>query len=752
MVNTTREKNKEEPQEFVIDDLFQYTMKKNWEEVVKICNNNPSACKAKLTKSEETALHIAVSSYHADQIDANKHADVIRQLVRRIPSDKAVEILLLKNDKGDTPLHLAASLGSVSICQSIIALKDTELINSRNLKGETPLFLAAHHGKMEAFLCLHNESADKKVDDSLWRRKDGDTILHSAVSGEYFELAYQIIIYYPRSVNSVNQEGFSPLHILARKPNVFQSSSNLRICDRLISRWVIGHELKKQKFDPKSSINNYPENYQTCMKFIYLPRAAFRIIAFRGKGYSTEKQISITTDEENPKRKAEESQGKESKQEDTFPPNYGTCIQIFKFAMNFMLVVLGIGIWRISKIRKKKEKHEWAVQIMEELIQKESIYKYDNNGRMPIQQNIESMYAERIKPPSLPPQEPDTHSSVDKDEKGSKSKSNEDKDEDKTVAKTKDVKKGTPILLAAKMGITEMVAKILETFPVAIQDLDASGKNALLLAVENRQTKVYDLLMKMELPEFVLYQVDESGNSAVHLAAMFQRLQPWRIPGTALQMQWEIKWYKYVKHSMPPHCFIHYNKQGETASEIFRKTHEDLVKDGSKWLIKTSESCSVVAALIATVAFATSTTVPGGVNQETGHPTTGHPLLEEEPAFEIFSIASIVALSFSVTALVFFLAILTSRCQPKDFRYDLPRKLLIGLSSLFTSIAAILFSFCSGHFFILKDKMHTAAFPIYAVVCLPITFFAFAQLPLYFDLLWSIIKKVPLRSYKVFYT
>ena len=94
------------------------------------------------------------------------------------------------------------------------------------------------------------------------------------------------------------------------------------------------------------------------------------------------------------------------------------------------------------------------------------------------------------------------------------------------------------------MGISEMVEKILKTFPVAIQDLDANGKNALLLTVENRQIKVFDLLMTMKLPEFVLYQIDNEGNSAMHLAAKFQDHQPWRIPGTALQMQWELKWFK----------------------------------------------------------------------------------------------------------------------------------------------------------------------------------------------------------------
>ena len=195
---------------------------------------------------------------------------------------------------------------------------------------------------------------------------------------------------------------------------------------------------------------------------------------------------------------------------------------------------------------------------------------------------------------------------------------------------------------------------------------------------------------------------------------------------------------------MPFHFFQRYNNKGETSREIFTETHKDLVKDGSEWLTSTSESCSVVAALIATVAFASATTVPGGVKQDSGIPT-----LENQPAFDAFAISSLIALCFSVTALVMFLSILTSRYQEKDFGSDLPKKLLLGLTSLFVSIASMLIAFCAGHFFVLKDKLKYAAFPVYAVTCLPITFFAVAQFPLYFDLIWATFLKVPQRSYKV---
>ncbi|CAL1354150.1 unnamed protein product [Linum trigynum] len=112
------------------------------------------------------------------------------------------------------------------------------------------------------------------------------------------------------------------------------------------------------------------------------------------------------------------------------------------------------------------------------------------------------------------------------------------------------VSKETPILIAAKMGVKEVVQKILETFPIAIHDQDIDNKNVVLLAVENKHVQVFKLLKeKVILKESVFGQVDKDGNSALHLAATFGDSRPWLIPGAGLQMQWELKWYKVTLHS-----------------------------------------------------------------------------------------------------------------------------------------------------------------------------------------------------------
>ena len=120
---------------------------------------------------------------------------------------------------------------------------------------------------------------------------------------------------------------------------------------------------------------------------------------------------------------------------------------------------------------------------------------------------------------------------------------------------------------------------------------------------------------------------------------------------------------QFVKNSMPLHFFIHRNKKGYTPRHVFTDTHQDLVKSSGEWLTNTSQSCSVVAALIAGVGFATVSAVPGGLKQD----NTGRPVHENKLPFDVFSLAALTALCSSVTALVIFLAILTSRYQEKDF-------------------------------------------------------------------------------------
>ncbi|XP_072952225.1 uncharacterized protein [Typha angustifolia] len=431
--------------------------------------------------------------------------------------------------------------------------------------------------------------------------------------------------------------------------------------------------------------------------------------------------------------------------------------------MKVILVIMGIGLRRTHRLERMKRNNTYAVQLMNKLIENCDDWECERDGMNPHLPRS----SDRDTLPEAPPRVDNEHSltndvtatakeSPDGKRKGEGGHQvNVDtickckckckcEDEQKGEESTKPVKV-TPVLEAAKNRIIEIVKKILETFPMAVLDVDEDGKNIVLLAAENRQSYIYKYMVNSEIMKDSAFgKIDKNGNSALHLAAKLREKLPWNIPGVALQMQWEIKWYKYVMQSMESVISHTYNDKGKTAQEVFIKDHEELVKEAGNWLVKTSESCSVVAALIAGVAFATATTVPGGLNQ-----SSGEPILSDETTFQVFAFSSLVALCFSVTSLVMFLTILTSRYQEKDFNKSLPTKLIVGLTSLFTSIAAVLVSFCAGDFFVVQKKLKFVAFPIYAVMLFPVSFFAIANFPLYVDLIWATIADLPVRTQRM---
>ncbi|BFG43100.1 hypothetical protein CerSpe_293740 [Prunus speciosa] len=224
--------------ETIREHLFHITMENKWKEVV-ITYKNPEAHEAKITSAGDTALHIAVSE---------QQEDYVKELVKLMPNEK----LKTENKRGNTPLHIAASMGNERMCECI-ATRDPLLVGAFNADKETPLFLAALHGKKAAFLCLHNiciASPDGKQKlYNYCRRKDGDTILHCAISGDHFDLAFQIIHLYEKLADSVNEKGASPLHLLAAKPSAFRTGSHLSRTESIIYHALHVDKLKVEPLD-----------------------------------------------------------------------------------------------------------------------------------------------------------------------------------------------------------------------------------------------------------------------------------------------------------------------------------------------------------------------------------------------------------------------------------------------------------------------------------------------------------------------
>ncbi|PWA53833.1 ankyrin repeat-containing domain, PGG domain protein [Artemisia annua] len=275
-----------------------------------------------------------------------------------------------------------------------------------------------------------------------------------------------------------------------------------------------------------------------------------------------------------------------------------------------------------------------------------------------------------------------------------------------------------PIFEATRQNACEVVTKIVFWFPDAIWSANEDGHNFIQYSVINRSEKIYSLLYQMSEHRNIYKTIkDSSGNNLLHLAT---RLAPSNklnlISGAALQIQRELQWFK--------------NSDDETPQMVFTREHKDLVIEGEKWIKSTAESYTITAALITTIVFAAAITVPGGNNQE-----SGIPIFTNKPAFVIFALSDAVSLFTSVTSLLMFLSILTTRFAEQDFLFKLPKRLIIGLAVLFISTIAMIIAFGATLFLVFGHENLLILIPIGALTCLPITSFVTLQFPLIADLI-----------------
>ena len=174
------------------------------------------------------------------------------------------------------------------------------------------------------------------------------------------------------------------------------------------------------------------------------------------------------------------------------------------------------------------------------------------------------------------------------------------------------------------------------------------------------------------------------------------------------------------------------NSKGLTPWDLFTTEHENLRRDGEKWMKDTANNCMLVATLITTVVFTAAFTVPGGNNQD-----TGIAIFHTTKWFRVFFISDAIALVFSSSSILMFLSILTSRFTEMDFLVSLPLKLLLGLTTLFISIVGMLVAFSATCFVVFKSEMAWFPYVIIILAAVAIFLFLWLHLPLCADIIRS---------------
>lgn len=172
--------------------------------------------------------------------------------------------------------------------------------------------------------------------------------------------------------------------------------------------------------------------------------------------------------------------------------------------------------------------------------------------------------------------------------------------------------------------------------------------------------------------------------------------------------------------------------EGKTAIQVFVEEHKGVREEGEKWMKDTSTSCMVVAILVASVMFSAAFTAPGG-----NHTDKGTPIFLSKTTFKVFAISDALSLFSSLTSVLIFLSLLTTRYAEKDFLEALPKRLILGLGSLFFSLATKMVAFGIALSIVLTQRLDWIYVPITLLACFPVAMFVILQLPLFIQMIRS---------------
>ncbi|KAI8540672.1 hypothetical protein RHMOL_Rhmol08G0004300 [Rhododendron molle] len=278
---------------------------------------------------------------------------------------------------------------------------------------------------------------------------------------------------------------------------------------------------------------------------------------------------------------------------------------------------------------------------------------------------------------------------------------------------------------------SEFVKEIITAYPDIVWILDEEYRNIFLFAVLQREEKVFCLLHEMgPRKNLIVTSLDKNGNTILHHVAMLSPSSHLdQISGAALQMQRELQWFEEVEKVVQPMYRELPNNEGMTTRALFNSQHHKMRKQGEKWMKETATSCTVVAALIATIMFTSAFTVSGGYDNE-----TGDPLYLNHGFFMIFIVADALSSLSSASSVVMFLGILKSRYNIGEFLFSLPCKLVLGIATLFFSIVTMMLTFATTIYIVLHDRLSWIGIPIVLFSGIPVMIFMFPQVPLLYEI------------------
>ncbi|KAM0036885.1 putative ankyrin repeat-containing domain, PGG domain, ankyrin repeat-containing domain superfamily [Helianthus debilis subsp. tardiflorus] len=306
----------------------------------------------------------------------------------------------------------------------------------------------------------------------------------------------------------------------------------------------------------------------------------------------------------------------------------------------------------------------------------------------------------------------------------------------------------TPLLLATKSGCTDIVKEILNVYPQAVEHIDGDGRNILHVAIKYRRLEIIDTVINMAHSIRRLRgKIDKKGYSLLHMFSVQAKDSKPEddIRNPALVLRDDLILFERISKVCTTSARLQLNFNEETAEQMLLAKTTQLRVDAKEWMKNTAENCSIVAVLIATVAFAAAYTVPGGPNQE-----TGYPLLKNKPFFIVFALADALSLTFSLTSVIVFLSILTSSFRLNDFRYSLHNKLLLGLTVLILSVSMMMVAFAATLILTISSGQNWTNVFLYIISFFPVTVYGYSYIHLYKLLINAFCEKMWMLKEAIF--
>jgi hypothetical protein len=182
------------------------------------------------------------------------------------------------------------------------------------------------------------------------------------------------------------------------------------------------------------------------------------------------------------------------------------------------------------------------------------------------------------------------------------------------------------------------------------------------------------------------------------------------------------KLWQQVRNVIPSHYVTLPNDDGKTPRELFKTEHDKQLKNARTWIKETTQSCSTVAALVATVVFAAACLYRAWSSDDKGKPN-----FINSPYFLAFTVSDVLSLASSLTSLVVFLSLLTSPFELQDFHISLPRKLILGFTFLFFAVITTMISFGATILILIQTKSKLTTLLLSIAAFFPVLIFAIMQ-------------------------